>query len=162
MGGEEAAEAFGLDPALPLHCLRGRLLVDGTTLSKITIFFPPAIGERLSRADFDDVVVFRSVERRLGIRLSGARITVTAERADAALARSLDAEEGDAVLVSRMLWRGEDDTPVELTIARHRAATSRALARLTELSEPSPISRRRPARVQRNTQDFAPDPDAFR
>lgn len=118
---DEAADAFGLDPAIPLHCLRGRLLVDGTALSEITIFFPPAIGARLSRADFDDVVVFRSVERRLGIRLSGARITVTAERADAALARSLETEEGAPILVSRMLWRGKDGTPVELTIARHRA-----------------------------------------
>jgi GntR family transcriptional regulator len=117
----EAAEAFGLDPALPLPCLRGRLVAGRTPLSEITIYFPPAIGERLSRADFDDVVVFRSVERRLGIRLTGARITVTAERADAALARALEAEEGDPMLVSRMLWRGEDGAPVELTIARHRA-----------------------------------------
>jgi GntR family transcriptional regulator len=112
---------FGLDPAEPLHCLRGRLLVEGAPLSEITIFFPPAIGARLTRADFDDVVVFRSVERRLGIRLSGARITVTAERADAALARSLETEEGAPLLVSRMLWRAEDGAPVELTIARHRA-----------------------------------------
>jgi len=117
----EAAAVFGLDPAEPLHCLRGRLLVEGAPLSEITIFFPPAIGARLTRADFDDVVVFRSVERRLGIRLSGARITVTAERADAALARSLETEEGAPLLVSRMLWRAEDGAPVELTIARHRA-----------------------------------------
>lgn len=117
----EAAGVFGLDPSQPLHCLRGRLLVEGTPLSEITIFFPPAIGERLTRADFDDVVVFRSVERRLGIRLSGARITVTAESADAALARALETEEGAPVLVSRMLWHGEDGLPVELTIARHRA-----------------------------------------
>jgi GntR family transcriptional regulator len=117
----EAASAFALDPATDLHCLRGRLLVDGEPLSEITIFFPPDIGARLTRADFDDVVVFRSVERRLGIRLEGARITVTAELADAALARTLDIEEGDPVLVSRMLWRGPDGAPVELTIARHRA-----------------------------------------
>ena len=117
----EASQVFGLDPTLPLHCLRGRLLVEGTVLSEITIFFPPAIGARLTRADFDDVVVFRSVERRLGIRLSGARITVTAESADAALARTLETEEGAPVLVSRMLWRAEDGAPVELTIARHRA-----------------------------------------
>jgi GntR family transcriptional regulator len=117
----EAAGLFGLDPAQPLHCLRGRLLADGVPLSEITIFFPPAIGARLSRADFDDVVVFRSVERRLGLRLAGARITVTAERADPALARALETEEGAPVLVSRMLWRAEDGTPVELTIARHRA-----------------------------------------
>ena len=117
----EAAATFGLDAAAELHCLRGRLLDDGAPLSEITIYFPPEIGARLTRADFDDVVVFRSVERRLGLKLSGARITVTAELADAALARALEIEEGGAVLVSRMLWRAEDGTPVELTIARHRA-----------------------------------------
>ena len=117
----EAAAAFGLDPAATLYCLRGRLLVAGKPLSEITIYFPPGIGARLTRADFDDVVVFRSVERRLGIRLEGARITVTAELADAALARTLDIEPGDPVLVSRMLWRGTDGAPVQLTIARHRA-----------------------------------------
>ena len=117
----DAAAALGLDAATELYCLRGRLFIEGAPLSEITIYFPPAIGARLSRADFDDVVVFRSVERRLGIRLEGARITVTAERADAALARALDIEDADPVLVSRMLWRGPDGAPVELTIARHRA-----------------------------------------
>ena len=97
------------------------MLIESEPLSEITIYFPPEIGARLTRADFDDVVVFRSVERRLGIRLAGARITVTAELADAALARALDIEEGDPVLVNRMLWRGPDGAPVELTIARHRA-----------------------------------------
>ncbi len=117
----EAAAIFGLDAGTELHCLRGRLLSDGAPLSEITIYFPPEIGARLSRTDFDDVVVFRSVERRLGIRLHGARITVTAELADAALARSLEIEEGGPVLVSRMLWRDAAGAPVELTIARHRA-----------------------------------------
>jgi GntR family transcriptional regulator len=117
----EAAAVFGLDPGTALHCLRGRLLVDGLPLSEITIFFPPRIGARLSRADFDDVVVFRSVERRLGIRLTGARITVGAELAGGRLARALNYEEGGPVLVSRLLYRAEDGAPVELTIARHRA-----------------------------------------
>jgi GntR family transcriptional regulator len=117
----EAASVFELPADTQLYCLRGRLLAGEQPLSEITIYFPPAIGQRLSRADFDDVVVFRSVERRLGIRLSGARITVTAELADAGLARVLDCQEGAAVLVSRMLYRDEQGRPVELTIARHRA-----------------------------------------
>ncbi len=116
----EAAAVFGLDSGEELYCLRGRLIAGGGPLSEITIYFPPTIGARLTMADFDDVVVFRSVERRLGLKLSGAHITVTAERADAALARALDTEEGAPVLVSRMLWRAEDGSPVELTIARHR------------------------------------------
>jgi len=117
---EEAAILFGLPAETELYRLRGRLSADGGPLSEITIFFPPAIGARFTLGDFDDVVVFRSVERRLGIKLAGATITVTAEQADSALARTLDCVEGAPVLVSRMLWRAEDGAPVELTIARHR------------------------------------------
>jgi GntR family transcriptional regulator len=117
----EAACAFGLPPATRLHCLRGRLLVAGAPFSAITIFFPPEIGRRLTRADFDDVVVFRAVERRLGLRVAGARITVAAEAADAELAAVLDYPEGAPVLVNRFLYFAEDGGAVELTIARHRA-----------------------------------------
>ena len=116
-----AAADFGLPADRALPCLRGRLLLADTVLSDLTIYFPPEIGARLSREDFDDVVVFRTVERRLGIRLAGARITVTAERADAGVARALAIDEGAPVLVNRMLWRAADGQPVELTIARHRA-----------------------------------------
>ena len=118
---DEAAAAFGLDGTVELYCLRGRMFRDGDPISEVTIFFPPEIGARLTRGDFDDVVVFRSVEKRLGIKLSGARITVSAELADAALARSLKTQAGTPVLVNRMLWHAADGRPVELTIARHRA-----------------------------------------
>lgn len=116
-----AAHSFGLDGRTALPCLRGRLLARGGPIAAITTFFPPEIGARLRRADFDDVVVFRSVERRLGIQLTGARITVGAELADAALAATLEYETGAPVLVNRMLYYGRDAVPVELTIAQHRA-----------------------------------------
>lgn len=116
-----AERVFGLAAGTPCPCLHGRMLHDGEPISEITIFFPPAIGERLSREDFDDVVVFRSVERRLGLKLAGARITVSAELADAALARLLGIPKGSAILSNTMLYRAEDGSPVELTIARHRA-----------------------------------------
>lgn len=116
-----AAAVFGLPASTPLHRLHGRMVVESGPVSEITIFFPPAIGRRLRRADFDDVVVFRSVERRLGIRLSGARITVSAEAADEALAGVLDCSVGDPVLTNRMLYYDADGVPVEFTIARHRA-----------------------------------------
>ena len=118
---DEAAAAFGLAAGVALYCLRGRMFRDGGPISEVTIFFPPDIGARLNRADFDDVVVFRSVERQLGIKLSGARITVSAELADAALARSLKTQPGTPILVNRMLWHAAEGRPVELTIARHRA-----------------------------------------
>lgn len=117
----EAAEVFGLGVGEVPMCLRGRLVVGERALSEVTIFFPPAIGARLRREDFDDVVVFRSVERRLGIRIAGARITVSAERAGARLAKLLEYREGEAVLASRMVYVDAAGAPVEFTVARHRA-----------------------------------------
>ena len=64
-------------------------------------------------------MVFRSVERRLGIRLARAHITMRAELADAALARTLECAPGAPILVSEMLYHDVAGTPVELTIARH-------------------------------------------
>jgi GntR family transcriptional regulator len=116
----KAAAVFGLDASTLLPCLRGRMLLAGAALSEITIFFPPAIGSHLSRADFDDVVVFRSVQRRLGIHLVGARITMRAELADAGLARRLHVAQGSAVLVSEIVYVDADGRPAEMTIARHR------------------------------------------
>ena len=116
-----AAEAvFGLAPGTPVPCLRGRVMRAGAPLSDVTIFFPPAIGARLTRRDFDDVVVFRSVQRHLGLRLSEVRVTVRAALADGGLARRLEVEAGAAVLVSEMTYMDEAGQPAEFTVARHR------------------------------------------
>lgn len=117
----EAARSFGLDGRTMLPCLRARMLLGDLVLSDITIYFPPEIGRRLVREDFDDVVVFRTLERRLGIRIAGAQISVSAQVADAALAATLEIAEGDAVMASRMLCTDQQGAPVELTLARHRA-----------------------------------------
>jgi GntR family transcriptional regulator len=117
----EATAAFGMDPAVPLHCLHGRLYSDDQPVSEISIYFPPQIGARLTRTDFDDVVVFRSVERRLGLKLTGARVTVSADRAGRTLARALDCNAEQPVMTLRILYYAGDNVPVELTIARNRA-----------------------------------------
>jgi GntR family transcriptional regulator len=121
----EAAEApqaaFKLAEGDACYCLRSILLVGDRPEAQITTWFPPEIGKRLKRSDFDDVLIFRAVERHLGLRLAGARITVRAEIADADIARDLDFAEGAPVLAMEMLYRTLDQEPVEFTIARHRA-----------------------------------------
>jgi GntR family transcriptional regulator len=116
-----AREVFELAPNEACFCLRARLIVGGVPQASVVIHFPPAIGSRLDRRDFDDVVVFRSVQRRLGIRYAGARITVRAECADARLARLLDYTPGMPVLVNQMIYLSPEQQPMELTVARHRA-----------------------------------------
>lgn len=117
----EAVRALGLPPRTSCPRLHGRLLVGKRPMTEVRIHFPPAVGNRLTMADFDDVVVFRTVQRRLGIRLSGARMTIGAELADKALARTLEITPGTAVLVNTMLYRDQDGVPVEFTIARQPA-----------------------------------------
>ncbi len=120
----DAAHVFGIAlDHIRANCMRlhGRLLIGERPVTEITIFFPPEIGARLTRADFDNVVVFRTVERCLGIRLSGARIRVAAVLADAAYAKLMDYEAGAATLVSHILYLDGNGKPVEYTIARHRA-----------------------------------------
>ena len=116
-----AAKAFGLAPNRVCDCLRAILFVKDQPVGLTTFYFPPGIGNRLKRTDFDDVVVFRSVQRHLGITLSDATITVRAEIAGAALARALDYEIGGPILVIEMLYRSSNGEPVELTINQNRA-----------------------------------------
>jgi GntR family transcriptional regulator len=116
-----ANEAFGLPPATQVYCLRGVLRVRAEVASLHTIYFPPSIGSRLQRSDFNDVVVFRSIQRQLGIRLTGARVTLTADIADSGAAASLGCPLGAPLLVAHMLYRSTDGEVVELSIAKNRA-----------------------------------------
>ncbi|MEP0322936.1 GntR family transcriptional regulator [Bauldia litoralis] len=117
----EAAEIFGLAASERCYCLRAVLIARGRADTQVTTYFPPEIGMRLTRGNFDDVLIFRSVQKHLGLRLAAAAITVKAEVADADLAADLDCSEGEAVLTVEMLYRSVDQQPIEFTIARHRA-----------------------------------------
>lgn len=116
-----ASKAFGLAPDEACHCLRATLFQKNVPTGVTTFYFPPAVGARMKRSDFDDVVVFRSVQRHLGIQLSRAKITVRADVADEALAKALDYAPGGPILVIEMLYVSADGEPVELTINRNRA-----------------------------------------
>lgn len=118
-----AAEIFGRSRNEPFFVLRALIRFTDRPVSQNTIYFPREIGSQLVRADFDDVVVFRSVQRKLGIRLSGARVTLKAEAADAAAAEDLDCPEGGPLFVAEMLYRSAEGTPVEYSIARNRPDT---------------------------------------
>jgi GntR family transcriptional regulator len=116
-----ARTVFNLSARDVCFCLRSILFVGDRPRAQITTYFPPEIGLRLKRADFDDVLIFRAVQTHLGIRLAAARITVRAEIAEADVARDLDYAEGSPVLAMEMLYHSAEQQPVEFTIARHRA-----------------------------------------
>jgi GntR family transcriptional regulator len=116
-----AESVFGLPRNTGCHCLRGRVLAEAGPVAVVAIYFPPRVGSLLARADFDDVVVFRSVQRRLGLVYTGGRVTVQAALATPRVARALECQVGAAVLVNEFVYFGPDGAPVELTVAQHRA-----------------------------------------
>ena len=101
--------------------LRSLLLSDDQKQAEITTFFPEEVGKDLKREDFTDVLIFRTVQRKLGVRLTVAHITIGAEVADAELAATLDIDEGAPVLTVEMVYQTADGRNVELTVARHPA-----------------------------------------
>ena len=115
-----ACEVFALPPGTLCYCLRAVLLLNEQPITQSTFYFPPVIGSRLKRGDFDDVVVFRAVQRHLGIKLSRAQIKVRAELADESLGLALDCAPGAAILAMEMLYFSSAGEPVELTLSKNR------------------------------------------
>jgi len=118
---EIATEFFGLPRRTRVFVLRGVLVSEGRPEAEITTYFPPIIGRRLSPAAFASALIFRSVEKQLGITMAEAHLTVRAEAADCALASKLQYEEGAPVLAMELRFRTDGGMAAELTIARHRA-----------------------------------------
>jgi GntR family transcriptional regulator len=112
---------FGLGKDEQGYCLRGVLAVGKQKKAQITTYFPPDIGSRLQRDDFSDVLIFQSVQKRLGIRMAVAHCTVRAEVADERVSADLDIAVGAPVLAVEMLYQSADQRNVEFTIARHPA-----------------------------------------
>jgi len=112
---------FGLGKDEAGYCLRGILSVGEQKKAQITSYFPPAVGARLKRRDFSDVLIFRSLQRHLGLRLDVAHVTVRAEIADQVIAGDLGIALGSAILTVEMLYQSADQQNVEFTIARHPA-----------------------------------------
>lgn len=103
------------------YCLRSVLLVGRQKKATVTTYFPPDIGARFKREDFTDVLIFRSVQKRLDLRMAVAHVTVRAEIADERVAADLDIAEGDAILTVEMLYQSADHRNIELSVARHPA-----------------------------------------
>lgn len=122
---KEAAPAlqrhFGMAKDEAGYCLRGILSAGPQRKSQITTYFPPDIGRRFKREDFTDVLIFRSVEKHLNLRMAVAHVTIRAEVADESVAADLEIAEGDPVLTVEMLYQSADQRNIEFTIARNPA-----------------------------------------
>ena len=123
----EAATLLGEKADAKLHCLRSVLKRDGRAYARSTIYFPAGIGQRLRKGDFDDTVVFRVLQRRLGIEIGDVAHSVWAEAANESDALRLACPPGAPLLATLLLYRDAGGTPLE-------AAYTRALAEDVRLS----------------------------
>jgi GntR family transcriptional regulator len=110
---------FGMAKGESGFCLRGYLAVGDQRKTLVTTYFPPDIGERLRIEDFTDVLIFRTLERCLGVKVERAQATVRAESAETAVARDLEVSVGSPILAIEMLYRTADQRNVEFTISRN-------------------------------------------
>lgn len=112
---------FGLEKDEQGYCLRSILSVGKQRKAQVTTYFPPHLGSQLTKDDFNDVLIFRAVQRRLNIRMAVAHCTVRAEIADETVAADLNVAVGSAILAVEMLYQSSDQSNVEFSIARHPA-----------------------------------------
>ncbi len=117
----EAARIFGLLAATPLHCLTSLLMRDRKPFARSRIFFHPTAGSKLARKDFGDVIVFRTMQRVLGMRIMDVKMTVWAEAATAEDAADLGVAAGAPMLCTRLVYRTVRNAPVEVAYTRYPA-----------------------------------------
>ncbi|MFO1147101.1 MAG: GntR family transcriptional regulator [Alsobacter sp.] len=119
-----AAEALGVDPAARLWCLESVLERQASAYARSLIYFPPGVGDRLVRRDFDDVIVFRVLASRLGLVVADVTMTVQAGEAEAADARLLGCQPGSPMLLTQLVYRtAPGAAPVEVAFTRFPAGT---------------------------------------
>ena len=94
---------------------------DGTAFARSIIYFHPKIGSRLRRGDFNDVIVFRVMQRELGVRLRDIKHTIRAELASADDARVLDCAPRDPILSTQLVYRSDASLVVEVAYTRYPA-----------------------------------------
>jgi GntR family transcriptional regulator len=120
----EAAQIFGVAPDTRLDCLRSLLVRDGRAFARSTIYFHPSIGGRLKRGDFDDVIVFRVMQRELNVRLADVKQTIRADLATAEDISRLGCKRGEPILATQLVYRSDRDVTVEIAYTRYPARSA--------------------------------------
>lgn len=127
----EAAGILGVPPGTDLRCLRSVLARARRPYARSAIYFHPTVGGRLRRRDFDDVIVFRVMQRQLGIHLLDVKMTAWAEIATQEDVAQLRIRTGSAMLCTQLVYRGDQGLPLEVALTRYPAEAFRLTYTLT-------------------------------
>lgn len=132
----DAAAILGEPPQTRLYCLRSVLKRQGRAYARSTIYFPPAIGQRLRKADFDDPVVFRVLQRRLAIEIGDVTHSVWADGASESDELRLGCSLGTPLLATLLLYCDTGGRPLEAAYTRALAADARVAYRFGQNKPP--------------------------
>jgi GntR family transcriptional regulator len=117
----EDAAAFEVDPGSPVtQCTRLRFH-RGEPFSYIVNRLPQKIAEHLVRQDWEQGLILRSIQERLGLRLRLADQNVRATLADGTLARSLNTRIGAPLLLVDRVVSTEPGPAVERVHTYYRS-----------------------------------------
>jgi GntR family transcriptional regulator len=125
----DAAAILGESPQTRLYCLRSVLKRQGRAYARSTIYFPPAIGARLRKTDFDDPVVFRVLQRRLAIEIGDVTHSIWADGANESDVLRLGCSLGTPLLATLLRYCDTSGTPLEAAYTRALASDARVAYR---------------------------------
>jgi GntR family transcriptional regulator len=108
----QAARELGLDPGARVFVLERLRLVDGHPTSFQVSHLPGALGEEVAKADLAVTPLRQVLAFKLGIEITGARETVSAESLPARAARELGCAPGVPCFRSDRVSIGADGRPI--------------------------------------------------
>jgi GntR family transcriptional regulator len=111
-GDRHAAHELGLDPGARVFVLERLRLVDGHPTSFQVSHLPAALGEEVAKADLAVTPLRQVLAFKLGIEITAARETVSAESLPARAARELGCAPGVPCFRSDRVSIGADGKPV--------------------------------------------------
>jgi GntR family transcriptional regulator len=122
----KVAELFELEEHALLYCLRSILIKNDDPYAVSTIYFPNYIGRELKRSSFNEKIIFRVVERELGIRVNDVEIMISASLADESQATQLKKPIGSPILNSTLIYRSDkNSSPFEIAYTNFPAESYR-------------------------------------
>jgi GntR family transcriptional regulator len=108
----QAARELGLDPGVRVFVLERLRLVDGHPTSFQVSHLPAALGEEVAKADLAVTPLRQVLAFKLGIEITAARETVSAESLPARAARELGCAPGVPCFRSDRVSTGADGRPI--------------------------------------------------
>ncbi|HEY3621502.1 MAG TPA: phosphonate metabolism transcriptional regulator PhnF [Roseiarcus sp.] len=135
----EAAEALEIGDGAPAFHIRRLLLADDEPIGMSESWLAPWIfeaGREPTPEELDAGSLYEWLAKFCGQRIAGARESIEAAPADAAMARRLEVAPGSALLVARRRSRADDRRPVEYAVMHYRADRYRFIIELAGNSAP--------------------------